>query len=38
MHVGSKQNVRDKVGSPEDSAGIIISQGFLMAENLNGYS
>ena len=32
-----KQNVRDKVGPLEDSAGNIISQGFLMAEGLNGY-
>ena len=30
----SKQNVLDKVGSPEDNAGNIISQGFLMAEVL----
>ena len=36
-YVSSKQNVRDKVGSLEDSAGNIISQGFLMAEDLNGY-
>ena len=36
MHiVRSKQNVRDKVGPLEDSAGNIISQGFLMAEDLN---
>ena len=33
----SKQNVRDRVGPLEDSAGNIISQGFLMAEDLNGY-
>ena len=33
----SKQNVQDKVGPLEDSAGNIISQGFLMAEDLNGY-
>ena len=32
-----KQNVRDKVRPLEDSAGNIISQGFLMAEDLNGY-
>ena len=35
--VRSKQNVQDKVGPLEDSAGNIISQGFLMAEDLNGY-
>ena len=33
----SKQNVREKVGPLEDSAGNIISQGFLMVEDLNGY-
>ena len=33
----SKQNVRDKVGPLVDSAGNIISQDFLMAEDLNGY-
>ena len=33
----SKQNVQDKVGPLEDSAGNIISPGFLMAEDLNGY-
>ena len=38
MHMsGVKQNVQDKVGPLEDSAGNIISQGFLMAEDLNGY-
>ena len=31
-YVRSKQNIRDKVGSLEDSAGNIISQGFLLAE------
>ena len=36
-YIRSKQNIRDKVGPPEDSAGNIISQGFLMAEDLNGY-
>ena len=36
-YVRSKQNVHDKVGPLEDSAGNIISQGFLMAEDLNGY-
>ena len=34
-YVRSKQNVQDKVGPLEDSAGNIISQGFLMAEDLN---
>ena len=37
IYVRSKQNVRDKVGPLEDSAGNIISQGFVMAEALNGY-
>ena len=36
-YVRSKQNEQDKVGPLEDSAGNIISQGFLMAEDLNGY-
>ena len=36
-YVRSKQNVQDKVGPLEDSADNIISQGFLMAEDLNGY-
>ena len=36
-YVRSKQNVRDKVGPLEDSVGNIISQDFLMAENLNVY-
>ena len=36
-YVRSKQNVQDKVGPLEDSAGNIISKGFLMAEDLNGY-
>ena len=36
-YVRSKQNVRDKVGPLEDSAGNIISQRFLMVEALNGY-
>ena len=31
-YVTSKQNVRDKVGTLEDNAGDIITQGFLMAE------
>ena len=36
-YVRSKQNVQDKVGPLEDSSGNIISQGILMAEDLNGY-
>ena len=35
MRIRSKQNVRDKVGPLEDNAGNIITQGFLMAEELN---
>ena len=34
-YVRSKQNVRDKVGPLVDNAGNIITQGFLMAEELN---
>ena len=34
-YVRSKQNVRDKVGPLEDNVGNIITQGFLMAEELN---
>ena len=34
-YVRSKQNVRYKVGPLEDNAGKIITQGFLMAEELN---
>ena len=34
-YVRSKQNVRDKVGPLEDNAGNIITQGFLMAEELH---
>ena len=34
-YVRSKQNVRDKVGPLEGNAGNIITQGFLMAEELN---
>ena len=34
-YVRSKQNVRDKVGTLEDNAGNIITQGFLIAEELN---
>ena len=34
-HVRSKQNVRDKVGPLEDNAGNVITQGFLMTEELN---
>ena len=33
----NKQNIRDKVGPLEDSAGNIVSQEFLMAEDLNDY-
>ena len=36
-YVRSKQNLQEKVGPLEDSAGNIISQGFLMAEDLNSY-
>ena len=36
-YVRSKQNVQDKVEPLENSAGNVISQGFLMAEDLNGY-
>ena len=35
MRVRSKQKVRDKVGPLVDNAGNIITQGFLMAEELN---
>ena len=35
IHVRSKQNVRDRVGPLEDNAGNIITQGVLMAEELN---
>ena len=34
-YVRSKQNFRDKVGPLEDNAGNIITQGFVMAEELN---
>ena len=34
---GVKKNVQDMVRPLEHSAGNIISQGFLMAEDLNGY-
>ena len=34
-YVRSRQNVRDKVGPLENNAGNIITQGFLMAEELN---
>ena len=34
-YVRSKQNVRDKVGPLEDNAVNIITQGFVMAEELN---
>ena len=35
MCVRSKRTVRDKVGPLEDNVGNIITQGFLMAEELN---
>ena len=35
VYVGSRQNVRDKVGPLDDKAGDIITGGFLMAEELN---
>ena len=34
-YIRSKQNVRDKVGPLKDNAGNILTQGFLMAEELN---
>ena len=34
-YLRSKQNVRDRVGLLEDNAGNIITQGVLMAEELN---
>ena len=34
-YVRSKQNVRDKVGPLEDNAGDIITEGIVMAEELN---
>ena len=37
-YVGSKQNVRDKVGPLEDNVGNKITQGFLMADELNLHS
>ena len=37
-YVRSKQNVRDMVGPLWDNAGNIITQGFLMAEELNSYA
>ena len=36
-YVRSKQKVHDKVGPLEGSDGNIITEGFLMAENLNEY-
>ena len=36
-YVRSKRNIQNKVGPLEDNAGNIISQGFLMVEDLNGY-
>ena len=37
-YVRSKQNVRDKVGPLVENAGNIITQGFLMAEELHRYA
>ena len=37
MYFRSKQKVQDKVGPLEGSDGNIITEGFLMAENLNEY-
>ena len=37
-YVRSKQDVRDKVRPREDNAGNIITQGFLMTEELNNYA
>ena len=34
-YVRSKQNVRDRIGPLEDNAGNILTQGVLMAEELN---
>ena len=36
-YVPSKQKIQDKVGPLEGSDGNIITEGFLMAENLNEY-
>ena len=36
-YVRNKQKVQDKVGPVEGSDGNIITEGFLMAENLNEY-
>ena len=36
-YIRSKQNARDMVGPLEDSGGNIITQGFLMTEDVNGY-
>ena len=38
MYVRSKQNVRDTVGPLEDNAGIKITQGCLMPDELNKHS
>ena len=35
--VRNKKNMRDQVGPLDDSSGNIISQGYFMAEDLNGY-
>ena len=34
-YVKNKQKVRDKVGPLEDNAGNVVTQGFLMADELN---
>ena len=36
-YIRSKQKVQNKVGPLEDSAGYIVSDGLLMAENLNQF-
>ena len=36
-YIRSRQEVQDKVGPLEGSNGNIITEGFLMAENLNEY-
>ena len=37
VYIRSKQNIRDKVGPLEHSAGNILTKVFLMTEDLNGY-
>ena len=36
-YIRSRQKIQDKVGPLEGSKGNIITEGFLMAENLNEY-